>query len=428
MRVRRVVCAGSDSPSDRGWIFGRREVRLRSDATGARQGYRPDVSRGIRRVAGSAWADAALAAGLFALAQVELWDGVTYQGGPVFPGSRWLTALIVIPLMTLPLALRRRAPLISFATVMTTIAWSSLAFGGAEATSFFLVALVCVYSAAANGVRAPLVLVIAAAVISVHELRDSHVHGIGDLVWAFGFVVLGAMFGIAVRGRHHRIHSLERETERLEAAREQEARAAVAAERARVARELHDVVAHAVSVVVVQSQAGQRLVGVDDAGARQSLEAIEETARAALNEMRRLLGMLRGTEDVSLAPQPGLAAIDSLVAHVRDAGLPVSVDVVGEPVRLPPGAELSAYRVVQEGLTNALKHARATRVSVRIRYRGSDVEIEIEDDGIGGEASGDGGHGLLGMRERVALYGGDLEGGRRPEGGWFLRARLPLEA
>jgi signal transduction histidine kinase len=370
-----------------------------------------------------------LAVALLALAQVELWDGATYQGAPVFPGPRWVTALAVIPLMTLPLAWRRRTPLISFATVMTTIAWSSLAFGGAEATSFFLVALVCVYSAAANGVDAALVLVVAATAITVHELRDPRVHGIGDLVWAFGFVVLGAMFGIAVRGRHHKIHRLERETERLEAAREQEARAAVAAERARVARELHDVVAHAVSVVVVQSQAGQRLVGVDDERARKTLEAIEETARTALNEMRRLLGMLRETEDVSLAPQPGLAALDSLAAQMREAGLPVSVEVVGEPVQLPPGAELSAYRVVQEGLTNALKHARATQVSVRIRYRGDDVEIEIEDDGIGGGASADGGgHGLLGMRERVALYGGDLEGGRRPEGGWLLRARLPLEA
>jgi signal transduction histidine kinase len=366
---------------------------------------------------------------LFAVAQVELWAGATYQGGPVFPGSRWLTSLVVIPLMTLPLALRRRAPLIAFAVVMATVVCSSLMLGGAEATSFFLVALVCVYSAAANGVRPPLVLVVAGAAIGVHELRDPHVHGIGDIVWAFGFVALGSLFGFAVRGRHRRIQSLERETERLEAAREQEARAAVAAERARVARELHDVVAHAVSVVVVQSQAGQRLVGIEDERVRQSLEAIEETARTALNEMRRLLEMLRESEDVSLAPQPGLAAVDALVAQVRDAGLPVCVEVEGTPVPLSPGAELSAYRVVQEGLTNALKHARASRVSVRIRYCGDGVEIEVEDDGAGGAAAGDGGgHGLLGMRERVVLYGGDLESGRRPEGGWLLRARLPLEA
>jgi signal transduction histidine kinase len=383
----------------------------------------------MRKVAGAAWADVGLAAALFALAQVELWVRATYEGGPVFPGSRPLTAALVIPLMTAPLALRRRRPLVAFSAVMATVAWSSVAFGGAEATSFFLVALICVYSAAANGVSVPLVLGVAAAAVGIHELRDPHVHGIGDLVWAFGFVVLGVLFGVAVRGRHRKIHSLQRETERLEAARAEEARAAVAAERARVARELHDVVAHAVSVVVVQSQAGQRLVGIDDERARESLEAIEETARTALNEMRRLLGMLRDTEEAPLAPQPGLAAIDALVAQVRDAGLPVSVDVDGEPVQLPPGAELSAYRVVQEGLTNALKHARASRVCVRIRYGGDRVEIEVEDDGAGSAPPADGrGHGLLGMRERVALYGGDLESGRTPAGGWLLRARLPLHA
>jgi DNA-binding NarL/FixJ family response regulator len=206
-------------------------------------------------------------------------------------------------------------------------------------------------------VRAEIVLLLAVVAVGAHELRDPHVHGVGDVVWAFGFVVLGWLFGLAVRGRHRRIHSLERETVRLEAAREQEARAAVAAERARVARELHDVVAHAVSVVVVQSQAAQRLVGVDDERTRQSLEAIEETARTALNEMRRLLGMLRETEDVARAPQPGLASLDALVAQVREAGLAVSVEVEGESVPLSPGAELSAYRIVQEGLTNVLKHA-----------------------------------------------------------------------
>ena len=378
---------------------------------------------------GSVWTDAALAFALLALAQVELWGGAIYQGAPVFPGSHWLTSLLVIPLMTLPLALRRRAALPAFAIVMATVVWSSLALGAAEATSFFLAALVCVYSAAANGVESRIVLVVAAAAIAVHELRDPHVHGIGDVVWAFGFVVLGWLFGLAVRGRHRTIQSLEQETERLEAAREHEARAAVAAERARIARELHDVVAHAVSVVVVQAQAGQRLVGVDDGRVRQSLEAIEDTARTALNEMRRLLEMLRESEDPPLAPQPGLAAVDTLVAQVREAGLPVSVEVDGDPVPLSPGAELSAYRIVQEGLTNALKHARASRVSVRILFRGDRVEIEVEDDGVAGAPARDGGgHGLLGMRERVALYGGDLESGRMPGGGWLLRARLPLGA
>lgn len=382
----------------------------------------------LSRVVGSTWSDAALAAALFALAQFELWSGATYDGEPVFPGSRWLTALVLIPAMTVPLAWRRRAPLPAFSAVMATVALSSLVLGGAEATSFFLVALVAVYSAAANGVRVEIVLSLAAVAVGLHELRDPRVHGVGDVVWTFGFVVLAALFGLAVRGRHRRIHSLELETVRLEAAREHEARAAVAEERARMARELHDVVAHAVSVVVVQAQAGQRLVGVDDDRARQSLESIEETARTALNEMRRLLGMLREADDATLAPQPGLAALEALVAQVRDAGLSVSVEIDGDPSPLSPGAELSAYRIVQEGLTNVLKHARASRATVRVRYRADGVVIEVEDDGAGEPQRTPRGHGLRGMRERVDLYGGALESGRAPEGGWLLRARLPLQA
>ena len=389
----------------------------------------PRMRGHVTRIAGSIWSDVTLAAALFALAQVELWGGATYQGNPVFPGSRWLTAVAVIPLMTLPLALRRRSPLFTVSVVLGTVVWSSLALGGAEATSFFLVALVAIYSAAANGVRADLVVVVAGVAVGVHELRDPHVHGIGDVVWAFGFVVLALLFGLAVRGRYRMIHSLESETVRLEVAREQEARAAVAAERARVARELHDVVAHAVSVVVVQSQAGQRLVGVDDERARKSLEAIEATARTALNEMRRLLEMLRETDDASREPQPGLNTLDALVTQVRGAGLPVVLEVEGEPVALAPGVELSAYRVVQEGLTNVLKHARASRACVRVRYQGDAVEIDVEDDGASGPPPREhSGHGLLGMRERVELYGGDLESGRGPGGGWLLRARLPVGA
>jgi signal transduction histidine kinase len=388
------------------------------------------VRASAARVAGSYRSDAAFAAGLFALAQAELWSGASYQGDPVFPGARPVTALLVIPAMTAPLALRRRLPLVCFAAVMATVAWSSLALGGAEATSFFLVALVAVYSAAANGVRPAAVLALAAAAVTVHELRDPHVRGVGDVVWAAGFVGLGWLFGLAVRGRHRRIHSLERETVRLEADREERARAAVAAERARVARELHDIVAHAVSVVVVQAQAGQRLAGVDDARTRQSLESIEETARTALDEMRRLLGMLREVEAASLAPQPGLDTLDALVAQVREVGLPVTVEVEGEPVRLAPGVDLSAYRVVQEGLTNALKHAAESDVRVRVRYAADRVELEVADDGGGAAHDGDGrgGHGLVGIRERIELYGGTMESGRRPEGGWLLRARLPLRA
>lgn len=381
----------------------------------------------LRRTFDSLWADAAVALALLVLGDVEIWGGATYQGGPVFPGPRLVNAIAVVPLLALPLVLRRRAPLVSFGLVFGTIAWASLAFGGGEATTEFVAALVSLYSATANGDRRYAVLVGAFAAGAVHELRDPHVHGIGDVVWGAGLLAVAWLFGIAVRGRHGRIASLEGETARMTADQEQRAREAVAAERSRIARELHDMVAHAVSVVVVQAQAGQRLVGRDDAGARASLEAIEETSRTALQEMRRLLGMLRETDAASLAPQPGLAQLEELTAQVSDAGLPVEVETEGVAAPLPAGVDLAAYRLVQEGLTNALKHAGAARATVRIRYSDAQLELEVADDGRGrnGNAS-EGGHGLVGLRERVSLYGGELESGPRAEGGWRLRATLLL--
>lgn len=380
-----------------------------------------------RRLLGSMWADAAVAMALLVLGQVEVWGGATYQGGPVFPGPRLANALVVVPLLALPLTLRRRHSLVSFALVFGTVAWASLAFGGAEGTTEFVAALVSVYSATANGDKRYLVLAVAFAAGTAHELRDPHVHGIGDVVWGAGLLAVAWLFGIAVRGRHGRITVLEGETARLTAEQEQHAREAVAAERGRIARELHDVVAHAVSVVVVQAQAGQRLVGRDDTRARQSLEAIEETARTALQEMRRLLGMLRETDDAALAPQPGLTQVEELATQIRAAGLPVEIAMDGEAVPLPPGIDLAAYRLIQEGLTNALKHAGATVASVAVTYHDDWLEVDVADDGRGQNGTNGGGHGLLGLRERVALYGGRFESGPRPEGGWRLNATLPLE-
>jgi signal transduction histidine kinase len=380
-----------------------------------------------RRVFGSVWADALLAVALLVLGQYEVWSGSRYDGGAVFPGPHAVNALAVVPLLALPLAFRRRAPLASFAIVLGTIGLASLAFGGAEATTEFVALLVSVYSATANAARRYAVLAAALLAGAIHELRDTHVHGVGDVVFAGGLVAVAWLFGVAVHSRYGQISALESETARLQIERDEQARQAVALERARLARELHDVVAHAVSVVVVQAQAGQRLVGRDDTAARQSLEAIEETARTALVEMRRLLGMLRAPEDEALTPQPGLDRIDELIVQLRDAGLPVSLQVSGEPVALAPGLDLSAYRVVQEGLTNALKHAGAATASVRIHYGPGRLELEVADDGVGGNGDRGAGHGLIGMRERVDLYGGAFESGPRPEGGWLLCARFPLE-
>jgi signal transduction histidine kinase len=216
--------------------------------------------------------------------------------------------------------------------------------------------------------------------------------------------------------------------ERLEREQEAEARAAVAEERARIARELHDVVGHSVSVMTVQASAVRRRLNPDQEQEREALEIVEQTGREALAEMRRLVGVLRRPEEgPALAPQPSLQHLDRLVAQARESGLPVELRIEGEATQLPPGVDLTAYRLVQEGLTNAIKHARASKADVVVRYADGSVEVTVTDDGQGGGDGGGGGHGLVGMRERVTVYGGELEAGPRPEGGYSLRARLPVQ-
>jgi signal transduction histidine kinase len=217
----------------------------------------------------------------------------------------------------------------------------------------------------------------------------------------------------------------ERRAELAERERDVAAREAVVEERARIARELHDVVAHNVSMMVVQAGAERRVV---DVGAtHEVLETIEQIGRGALTEMRRLVGMLRSDAPDPLTPQPGLDDLPTLVTQVREAGLPVELHVDGERRTLPAGIELSAYRIVQEALTNALKHAGDARAEVHVRYGRESLELEIVDDGAGGAArAASGGHGLVGMRERVALYGGRLDAGRRASGGFSVRVLLPI--
>jgi signal transduction histidine kinase len=219
----------------------------------------------------------------------------------------------------------------------------------------------------------------------------------------------------------------ERRAQIAERERDLAAREAVVEERARIARELHDVIAHHVSMIVVQAGAERRVLDDEHASTREVLETVEQIGRSALTEMRRLLGMLRGDANEPLTPQPGLDDVPSLVGQLREAGLPVELHVDGERRELPVGIELSAYRIVQEALTNALKHAGHARATVHVRYGPDSLELEIADDGAGGITSASsGGHGLVGMRERVALYGGRLDASRRAEGGFVVRVRLPI--
>lgn len=228
--------------------------------------------------------------------------------------------------------------------------------------------------------------------------------------------------------RRAQARALDAEARRLDAERDRVAAEAAERERERLARELHDVVSHTVGTIVVQAEAGDVLFDRDPEAARKSLHAIEAGAREAMTELRRLLGLMRGADDdpALRAPQPGLADLDHLIERVRQAGLPVDLVVDGQPVAIPPALDLSAYRVLQEGLTNALKHTRDARAQVRLTFRPDELEVEVSDDGRPREGIG-AGHGLAGARERVALLRGSFDAGPLQPHGWQLRATFPLD-
>jgi len=244
-----------------------------------------------------------------------------------------------------------------------------------------------------------------------------------DIPWIGALVATPGILGIAFGARTRSLHRAEARAAQLEL----ERREAIVAERARIARELHDVIAHSVSVMTVQAGAAEEMLKHDPARALEPVRAVQETGRQALVEMKRLVGILREEdEEIGLAPQPGLADLDRLVRQVRDAGLPVEVRIEGEQRALPLGVDLSAYRVVQEALTNALKHAGRAHATVTIRYGRTDVAIDVTDDGSAKPKAG-GGHGLIGMRERIGVFGGTFAAGPRDSGGFEVSARLPLE-
>jgi signal transduction histidine kinase len=241
---------------------------------------------------------------------------------------------------------------------------------------------------------------------------------------AVEFVVISTAIVLLVR---RVIRDRDRRAQLAERERDVAAREAVVEERARIARELHDAIAHNVSMMVVQAGAERRVLGDQGSSTHDVLTTIEHIGRGALTEMRRMVGMLRSDAGDPLAPQPGLGDLGTLVTQVRAAGLPVELRVEGEPRDLPVGIELSAFRIVQEALTNALKHAGEAHATVRVRYGEDSLELEILDDGPGATAAVEsGGHGLVGMRERVALYGGSLDAGRRSGGGFGVRVLLPI--
>jgi signal transduction histidine kinase len=337
--------------------------------------------------------------------------------------------------LTIPLAWRRRAPLAMICVFLATGLVNEALDGS-------------LFSFPADGSHEiPPFATLATGVVAVYSLgrytgdRDARIGlvlglaGLWGIVFVSGQVDFGSFFfsgalavipwliGRNIRSRSLRLAAAEREQE-------QRTRLAVGDERARIARELHDVVAHSVGIIVIQAEGARRVFDRDPKQAREALDTIEQTARTALTDMRRSLGVLRDESGGALRePQPGLAELDDLLEQAREGGLEVELEVVGEPRVLPRGVDLSAYRVVQEALTNTIKHAGPVRSRITLRYSERELEVEVADDGPGQSGNGAGagsGHGLLGMRERVASHGGEVEAGSGPEGGFVVRASLPF--
>ncbi len=322
------------------------------------------------------------------------------------------------------LALRTRMPLVPLVVIAVQLLLATslpAKFGDLEAFGF--VFLLAIYTGAAHTSGRKTVIAAALTLCLGVWAAVTDPESLNVAAAVYFALITGSPWvaGRIVRRRRLNEARLEREKEAAEAA--------IVEERARIARELHDVVAHAISVIVLQARGGRKLIDEEPEEARQALDAIERTASQALVEMRRLLGLLRESdEQLVLAPQPTLARLDDLVRQVREAGLPVELAVEGEPAELPPGVDLSAYRMVQEALTNALKHAGPATARVTVRYAEGELDLEVSDNGAG-SGNGDGaGQGLAGIRERVAVFGGDVEAGSRPEGGYAVRARLPYSS
>jgi signal transduction histidine kinase len=352
-------------------------------------------------------------------------DPNAYRTAPIVAAAAAL--LLVLPLLT-----RRRSPFLAPAWLWLLAAALSFldarlvpSLTGVYAAGMVAAFLIGCLPDERQGRIGLAMLIGSAAIIAVNDPARS----LSEVVLVPTVFALAWLGGFAQRERAAQAHRAEERALHAEREREVAARIAVAEERARIARELHDIVAHAVSVMVLQVGAVRHRLPGDFADDVEALRAVEDTGRSALGDMRRMLGAMRNAADgAEFEPQPGLDRLDVLLREIRRAGLPVELHVAGEPSRLPAAIDLSAYRIVQEGLTNALKHARASRASVHIGYAADELRIQVSDDGAGAAAAtGDGlGHGLVGVRERVKLFGGEMTADASNGGGFRLTTSLPL--
>jgi signal transduction histidine kinase len=367
-----------------------------------------------RRAAAPLSFDVALAAIVAGLSLMDVWAPLSFV---TREHHRPLLSVVFVA-TSLALVWRRRLPLAVLAFVFTAGSLLYLAVGAPEALGTFLPPLAAIY--ALGRYAEPRALVLAAPVAllgtAIHEVKDPNFTLSGPAIFFWALLAAAWPVGHGFRRRALAVEELR-----------QTRRADVAAERARIARELHDVVGHGISVVVLQLVAALGMLeGGESGAARERLVATERSARDTLAEMRRLLGLL-DENDATLAPQPNLDELPRLIAETHEAGVEVDLEVTGDPVELAPGLELAAYRVVQEALTNVIKHAQPHRAHVRVAYRDGELTVEVLDEGAAAPTPRPGGRGLAGMRERVALYGGVLELGSRDSGGFRVGARFPVE-
>jgi signal transduction histidine kinase len=394
-----------------------------ADDAGCRQApYRMRMRRLVSR---AIWWDVALAVAIVAVCEAQVASGT---GQSKLHGPAWVAVLSGL-LLSVPLIWRRRYP----AAVLLAV------FGGALLASVLglsqpkqgyvgeiVAALVVLYTIARRAdLRTALAgLVFGCVVVLLVSTGQDSFELLGSLLLLAAPVAAGRV----LRSRRRLIDDLQSTARALELSQDENARAAVAAERVSIARELHDVVAHAVSVMIVQAGAAELVLDAEPERAREPILAVQESGRQALSELRRLLGMLRPDQSgtAALVPQPGLAELEPLTDTLREAGLSVELHQSGAPNGLPRGIDLAAFRIVQEALTNVLKHADATVAHVALSYGADAIELEVTDDGRGPHRTNGPGHGLLGMRERATAYGGELHAGPGAAAGYTVRARLPI--
>jgi signal transduction histidine kinase len=377
------------------------------------------------------WTDVALAA---ALAVLVCTEAIGYSDG----SGRHLAGSLILAAGAASLAWRRTAPAPVAVLCSAGIVVPAVLTRTTETIGGPLVTMIAIYSVAAYGAGLPRALVPGTLVTAAMLFRGFADWGADPVSTGIGLSMTAGAFALGLHMRRQRrdtARSAERadraaeRAEQAERAREEHIAAAVAAERARIARDLHDAVAHAISGIVLQARGGRRMLDVDPEQSHAAFDAVELLAGQAMTDMRRMLGMIRAPgAEADLAPQPSLRHLDALITRLSRPELRLVTDVTGDLAGVPAGVDVAAYRIVQESLTNVLKHAAASTASVAVRVSPTALEIEVSDDGSGAPAAPEPGFGLVGMRERVALYNGTFSAGNGPRGGFRVRACLPVTA